>query len=155
MRPRRPTARSPRSAAEGGRPAPGRRQRAAAGDERGSGPLSTWFGFVVFLALLFVAVQLLFNLYATSVVTSVSYDAARRVAAAQGDPAAVGRAEDGARRALGEYGRRVSFEWSLDGDEVALHVRAHNPAVLLPATAGPLALSDIDRTVRVRVERFR
>ncbi len=133
----------------------GRPLRAAAGDERGSGPLSTWFGFVVFVSLLFVAVQILFNLYATSVVTSVSYDAARRVAAARGDPAAVTSAEAGARRALGHYAPQVSFEWSIDTEVVALRVRAHNPSVLLPATAGPLAFADIDRTVRVRVERFR
>jgi len=117
--------------------------------------LSAWFGFVVFLALLFVAVQILFNLYATSVVTSVSYDAARRVAAARGDPAAVPSAEAGARRALGRYSPQVSFDWSVDADMVVLRVRAHNPSVLLPATAGPLAFADIDRTVRVRVERFR
>ncbi len=117
--------------------------------------MSAWFGFVVFLSLLFVAVQILFNLYATSVVTSVSYDAARRVAAAQGDPAAVPTAEAGARRALGRYAPRVSFEWSIDADVVVLRVRADNPSVLLPATAGPLAFAGIDRTVRVRVERFR
>jgi len=137
-------------------PAPsGRPPRAAAGDERGSGPLSAWFGFVVFLSLLFVAVQILFNLYTTSVVTSVSYDAARRVAAARGDPAVVSSAEAGARDALGHYAPQVSFEWSIDADVVALRVRAHNPSVLLPATSGPLAFADIDRTVRVRVERFR
>jgi hypothetical protein len=126
-----------------------------AGDERGSGPLSAWFGFVVFLALLFVAVQILFNLYATSVVTSVSYDAARRVAAAHGDPAAVPAAESGARAALGRYSPQVRFDWSVDADMVVLRVRAHNPSVLMPATAGPLAFADIDRTVRVRVEGFR
>jgi len=125
------------------------------GDERGSGPLSTWFGLVVFLALLFVAVQILFNLYATSVVTSVSYDAARRVAASQGDPAVVAAAEAEARRALGRYAPQVSFEWSTDGDLVALRVRAHTPTAVVPATAGRFAFADIDRTIRVRVERFR
>jgi len=135
---------------------PGRSaDRTRAVDERGSGPLSAWFGLVVFLSLLFVAVQLLFNLYATSVVTSVSYDAARRVAAARGDPAAVTTAEARAREALGKYAPKVSFEWSIEADAVALRVRAENPSVLLPATAGPLAFGDIDRTVRVRVERFR
>jgi hypothetical protein len=89
------------------------------------------------------------------VVTSVSYDAARRVAAAQGDPAAVGPAEAGARRSLGRYGARVSFEWDVDGDVVAVRVRAHNPNFLLPVVAGPVAFGDLDRTVRVRVERFR
>ncbi|MFN2606749.1 MAG: hypothetical protein ABR511_02450 [Acidimicrobiales bacterium] len=124
-------------------------------DERGSGPLSTWFGFVVFLTLLLFAVQILFNLYAASVVTSVSYDAARRVAAAAGDPAGIAPAEADARRSLGSYASRVTFEWSVNADAVVLRVRAHNPSLVLPATAGPLAFADLDRTVRVRVEQFR
>lgn len=125
-------------------------------DERGSGPITAWFGFVVFLSLLLFAVQVLYNLYATSVVTSVAFDAARRVAAAEaGVTAAMGPAETTARQALGGYGDRVSFEWSLDGDVVALRVQGQNPNFLLPAQAGPLAFGDIDRTVRVRVEQFR
>ncbi|HEX2042038.1 MAG TPA: hypothetical protein VHF24_05305 [Acidimicrobiales bacterium] len=144
LRPRR-TTRSPRSVSRSAR------------DERGGGPLSAWFGFVVFLALLLLAVQVLYNLYATSVVTSVAFDAARRVAAAEGGPGAVGPAvaEAEARQALGRYGERVTFEWAVDGDVVALRVRAENPSFLLPAQAGPVAFGDIDRTVRVRVERFR
>jgi hypothetical protein len=141
-RPRR-TTRSPRSGSRSVR------------DERGGGPLSAWFGFVVFLGLLLFAVQVLYNLYATSVVTSVAFDAARRVAAAEGGPGAVGSAEAEARQALGRYGDRVTFEWAVDGDVVALRVRAENPSFLLPAQAGPVAFGDIDRTVRVRVERFR
>ncbi|HEX2272487.1 MAG TPA: hypothetical protein VHG90_01265 [Acidimicrobiales bacterium] len=103
------------------------------------------------------AVQVLYNLYAASVVTSVAFDAARRVAAADGGAGPVGlaEAEAEARQALGRYGERVSFEWAVDGDVVALRVRAENPSFLLPAQAGPVAFGDIDRTVRVRVERFR
>ena len=139
MPPARPTPRSPRSGAE----------------ERGGGPLSAWFGLVVFLTLLLFAVQVLYNLYAASVVTSITYDAARRVAGAEGDPGAIGAAEGQARGALGSYAARVTFDWALDGDVVAVRVRARNPSFLLPAHAGPLAFGDLDRTVRVRVERFR
>jgi hypothetical protein len=125
-------------------------------DERGGGPLSAWFGFIVFLALLLFAVQVLLNLYATSVVTSVAYDAARKVAGARGGARAEAQAEADARRALGRYSDRVSFEWAPDdGETVVLRVRARNPSVLLPSLAGPMAFGDIDRTVRVRVERFR
>jgi hypothetical protein len=141
-RPRR-TTRSPRSGSRSGR------------DERGGGPISAWFGFVVFLGLLLFAVQVLYNLYATSIVTSVAFDAARRVAAVEGGTGAVGAAEAEARQALGRYGERVSFEWAVDGEVVALWVRATNPCFLLPAHAAPVAFGDIDRTVRVRVERFR
>lgn len=124
-------------------------------DERGGGPLSAWFGFVVFLVLLLFAVQVLFNLYATSVVTSVAYDAARRVAGQHGGPGSEAQAEGEARRALGRYADRVSFEWDSTGDVVALRVRATSPSLLFPAMSGPLAFGDIDRTVRVRAERFR
>jgi len=41
-------------------------------DERGGGPISMWIGFSVFLVMLLFAVQVLFNLYATSVVTAAS-----------------------------------------------------------------------------------
>ena len=141
MRPARRTPRSPRSAADR--------------DERGSGVLSAWFGLVVFFALLLFAVQVLYNLYATSVVTSVSYDAARRVAAARGDPGAVTDGEAKARDVLGAYADRVTFTWTVDGEQVVLRVRAHNPSFLLPAVAGPVVFGDVDRTVRIRVERFR
>ncbi len=124
-------------------------------DEEGGGPLSTWFGFVVFLGLLLFAVQVLFNLHATSVVTAVAYDAARQVAGAEGGPAAIGPAEASARQTLGRYGDRVTFEWATDDEVVVLRVRARNPSFLLPAVAGPVSFGEIDRTIRVRVERFR
>lgn len=123
--------------------------------ERGSGPISTVAGVTVFLALLFVAVQLLTNLYATSVVTAVAFDAARVVAGAEagGQPEAAARAEADARRLLGRYSDRVSFDWQVDGDVVALRVRAYNPRLVLPALPGALGFDDVDRTVRVRLEQ--
>lgn len=132
--------------------------RRYAPDERGGGPISIWFGFSVFLVLLLFATQLLFNLYAASVVTAVSYDAARRVAA--DDVGGLGTtqadAESDARRSLGRYAGRVTFDWSgSTGDEVVLRVEARNPNVLLPVIAGRAAFDHLDRTVRVRVERFR
>jgi hypothetical protein len=124
-------------------------------DERGGGPISMWIGFSVFLVMLLFAVQVLFNLYATSVVTAVSYDAARRVAGGDGGPAFIAAAESQARAELGRYGTRVTFDWSAtDADEVVLHVHASNPHVLLPVLAGPAALDQLDRTIRVRVEHF-
>ncbi|MDQ6927339.1 MAG: hypothetical protein M3159_01595 [Actinomycetota bacterium] len=100
--------------------------------------------------------QVLFNLYATSVVTSVAYDAARKVAGEHGGLALEPQAEAEARRLLGRYGDRVSFSWGAsDADVIVLRVQATSPSVLFPALAGPLAFGDIDRTVRVKVERFR
>ena len=125
-------------------------------DERGGGPISIWIGFSVFLVMLLFAVQVLFNLYAASVVTAVSYDAARRVAGSDGGPAYMAEAEEQARRSLGRYASRVTFDWSASSaEEVVLRVRSDNPSVLLPVLAGPAALDRLDRTIRVRVERFR
>lgn len=112
----------------------------------------------MFLALLLVAVQLLFNLYATSVVGAAGYDAARVVAgaAARDDPTAELRAEARARQTLGRYGERVQFDWSgSDDDTVVLRLRAANPGLAARRWAGSLGFDTIDRTVRLRVERLR
>ena len=125
-------------------------------DERGGGPISIWIGFSLFLVMLLFAVQVLFNLYAASVVTAVSYDAARRVAGREGGTTYIAEAEDQARQALGRYSSQVDFDWSATtADEVVLRVQAENPSVLLPVAAGPAAFQRLDRTIRIRVERFR
>ncbi len=99
--------------------------------------------------------QALLNLYATSVVTSVAYDAARQVAGSDGGPAAVAAAEEQARRLLGRFGERVTFDWGRStGDDVVLRVQGRVPSVLM-RSGGVLAFGDIDRTVRLRVEQFR
>ena len=124
-------------------------------DERGGGLVQLWAGFLVFLVMLLFAVQVLFNLYAASVVTAVSYDAARRVAGSDGGPGFVADAEEQARQALGRYAGRVTFDWSASSpEEVVLRVQSDNPSVLLPVAAGPLAFDRLDRTIRIRVERF-
>lgn len=125
-------------------------------DERGGGPISIWIGFSVFLGMLLFAVQVLFNLYAASVVTAVSYDAARRVASSEGSTSYRVEAEAQARQSLGRYGDRVVFDWSgSSAEEVVLRVHAENPSFLLPMMAGPVAFDELDRTIRIRVERFR
>ncbi len=125
-------------------------------DERGGGLIQLWVGFFVFLVMLLFAVQVLFNRYAASGVTAVSYDAARRVAGSDGGPGTMDQAEVDARQALGRYADRVEFDWSATGpEEVVLRVQTDNPSMLLPALAGPVAFDRLDRTIRVRVERFR
>lgn len=124
--------------------------------ERGSGIISTWIGFVVFLGTLLFAVQVLLNLYATSVVNAVAYDAAREVAQADGSPAARTGAENRAKTLLGKWGEQATFDWSgSTADDVVLRVRGSVPGVLLPALQRPTPFSAIDRTVRLRVERWR
>src|SRR4051794_37853132 len=138
------------------------RDRAAPAPEAGTGLVSSIAGVVVFLAFLFFAVQLLYNLYATSVVTATAYDAARDVASRDvdhTDPASVRAAEHRAERELrgrlGRYAERVRMDWSAsDGSTVRLHVVAVNPDLLFHS-AGLLGFDEINRTVTVRVEDVR
>lgn len=119
--------------------------------ERGSGLISTSFGLVFFLVFLLFAVQLLVNLYATSVVTSVTYDAARRVAVL-GHPPSQAEQEavvDRARTQLGSYGQNALFDFdTTDPAVIKLRVRVANPRVINQY----VGLDQIDRTVVVRVE---
>ena len=128
-------------------------------EERGAGLVSTTAGVTVFLVLLLLATQVLYNLYATSVVTAAAYDAARVVAgaAARGDSVEAERqGKAHFRQLLGRYGtdyvETLDFSESTD-DVVVLHVRSRNPSLLL-GRAGRTAFGVIDRRVRVRVERF-
>jgi hypothetical protein len=137
-----------------------RRIEPRARGDRGAGVFGTTFGLMMFLGFLFFAVQLLFNLYATSVVTSAAHDAARQVATLGHPPTSsdLDAAEARARDLLGGYGwpDRVTFDWhGSDVDVVRLHVRANNPRFLPSALDQALAFDTIDRTVEVRVERLR
>jgi Flp pilus assembly protein TadG len=139
------TARSPRSASR------------HSIDEAGTGLVSTAAGLLVFLVLLLLAVQVTYDLYATSAVTAAAYDAARIVAGADRveTTGATGDAEAGARRALGDYGSRAAFTWTVTADAVRLRVVARNPGFLPVSLRQPLGLDEVDRTVQVRVERLR
>jgi hypothetical protein len=127
--------------------------------DRGAGLLSTSFGILFFVGFLFFAVQLLFNLYSTSVVTSAAYDAARSVATSRSQPVTqqqLDAAIDHARSLLGRYQDRATFEWDLTNpDVVRLHVHAVNPRLLAPPLDQLVGFDVIDRTVVVRVERVR
>jgi hypothetical protein len=106
------------------------------------------------VVLLLFAVQVLFNLYATSAVTAAAFDGARLAAGAGGDRAA---AEAHVHEVLGGYADRPGFEltWGEDpaGDDVVLTVRAENPGFLPRAVRAPIGFDTIERTVRVRIER--
>jgi hypothetical protein len=55
---------------------------------------------------------------------------------------------------LGEFGDRVSFDWSAStADTVRLRVRATNPRLTFAGLGHRLGFDEIDRTVSIRVER--
>lgn len=136
------------------------RERVAA-TERGATMIGTSAGFLVFLLLMFAAVQILFNLYATSMVTSAAHEAALAVAgfdAAADRCAAVAGAEARFVQQLGDYGRAGHAElvWTCaDPDVVTVQVVAQHPTLLPPRLAGLIDLGRLDRTIVVRVEDFR
>ena len=127
--------------------------------DRGAGLLSTTFGLLFFLGFLFFAVQLLFNLYATSVVTSTTYDVAREVATTGHLPtdADCAAAESRGYERLGRYATRVQFDCDVtsDPDVVVVRVHAVNPRFLGPAIDTFVGFDVIDRTAVVQVERFK
>ena len=124
--------------------------------EAGVGLLSSIVGVTVFVVLLLFAVQLALNLYATSAVTAVAYDAARQVAGSDGGAAATGRAEAHAREVLGRFehdGGTLDFRWDTSRpDAVALEVVAERPSLLANVR---FPFQRVDRTVTVRWERPR
>jgi hypothetical protein len=131
-------------------------------EDEGAGLIGTIAGFTVFLTFLFFAVNLLFGLYATSVVTTTANEGARAVAGGgvdADDPgstlAARRQAEASMRAALGGYGNEAVFDWSgSDAGQVRLRVRAPLPDLLfgIAERVGP---DQVDRTVTVRIERPR
>jgi hypothetical protein len=130
--------------------------RRNAGDA-GSGLVGTIGGFTAFLAFLLFAVQLLTNLYATSVVTSAAHDGARRAAEHGGalEPAVRLEAERHVRDLLGDYGAGARFDWSgTTPDVVRLRVEIDNPSFLLRSLPADLPFQEVDRTVVVRVEQL-
>jgi hypothetical protein len=125
--------------------------------EHGFGLIGSVAGVAAFLLFLLLAVQVTYDLYATSAVTSAAYDAVRIVAGADAleQTDARGEAESSARRVLGRYGERVAFSWADDADHITLHVRSTNPGFVPAALRRPLGIDVVDRTVRARVERMR
>ena len=121
-------------------------------DESGAGLIGSIVGVTVFLTLLLFAVQLALNLFATSAVSAVAWDAAREVA----HHGETDRAEQRARSILDRYeeqGGRLSFDWDVSRDDVVvLHVVAEREPLLANIR---FPFQRIERTVTVRWERFR
>lgn len=128
---------------------------------RGSGLLGALAALLVFLLLLFAAVQVLFSLHADSMVTSAGFEAARVVAGfdrASERCRAVPAGEQRFREALGRFGAAssVRLDWTCDDPgEVRLAVAAEYPTVLPPFLRGLTGLGRLDRTIAVRVEARR
>lgn len=125
------------------------------GDERGAGLLGSVLGVAIAAAMLGFSVNLLLGLWVRSTVDAVAYDAARAIATAPPtvDPGTAARTSvERARTLLGAHGEGVTFEVSMDDENVTLRVRS--PGVgLMPALidGGPM-VGSLDRRIVVRRE---
>jgi hypothetical protein len=115
--------------------------------------VGTMIGATIFLVMMLFAAQFLVRLYATSVVTSATYQAAQAVAVTGGQPSAIASAESQARARMGSLGgTHARFIWrEVDAQQVVLEVIDMSPSF----TPLPSSYRRIDRTVIVRSERFR
>ena len=114
--------------------------------ERGAGLLSMVVGVLMFFVLLTFTVQVMFNLYTTSVVTGLALDAARDVAEQDGLTPAEAEAEfaavvDGA----------VRFDITVVGDTVGADLEWQTKQ-LFPAFSDARSFGVLNRTFEVRVE---
>jgi hypothetical protein len=132
------------------------RRTSTTSGESGAGLLSSIVGVTVFLVLLLFAVQLALNLYATSAITTVAFDAAREVAGSDGGVDSTERAEARARSLLGRFesgGGELDFRWDTSRpDAVVLEVIAERPPMLANVR---FPFQRIERTAFVRWERAR
>ena len=129
--------------------------------ECGAGLIGTSAALLVFLLMMLAAVQILFNLYATSLVTAAAYDAARQVAsidAASDRCAAVPAAEAAFVLSLGDYGSagHARLQWTCNHPHtVTVRVIAKHPSVLPRRLLGLASLGNLDRTIEIRSEAKR
>ena len=129
--------------------------------QRGAGLLSTSAGLLVFMLLMLAAVQILFNLHATSMVTAAAHDAARKVAgldSAADRCGAVAGAEAAFLRSLGDYGSagHATLHWTCNNPHVVrVRVVAQHPTVLPGRLAALTSLGSLDRTIEIRTESRR
>ena len=127
--------------------------------------IGTSIGVLVFLLFLFIAVQVLFGLYATSTLRATVTDAATRAASRGGaSPGELERIMGEAEASLGDIGRRPTTVIELelvdeDGDGAADVVVGRARAVpprFAPGAIGPLVGGEqVTAGARVRIERPR
>jgi len=97
-------------------------------------------------------VHLLIGLHLTSVVTAVTWDAARLAAGEQGDRV---QAQAHAEQLLDGYTEDLRLVWGpADQGSVTLTVTATNPNLLWPGLMEEVGVEQIERTVTVRAEDF-
>lgn len=106
------------------------------------------FGVTIFLAFVLLASQTLLHLYASTLVGSTAFDAAKRAAAEDGGGCEA--VEPRVRSGLGRHADDAAVRCRDDGDHLAVEIVTSSPAHLFDQLGGR-----IERTSVVRVERSR
>ncbi len=132
--------------------------RGRAGDQDGSSSVTSVFGVMILLGFLFLATQVLVHLWATSTVTAVAFDEARRVSAATADGTVSGgcdeHVESRVRSRLGSWGQSASVQCTADlerPEAITVRVTGPTPARSL-AGFGFTPVGDIDRSATFLTE---
>lgn len=135
--------------------------------DEGSSPITAVFGVTIFLAFLLLAAQVIIHLYATSTVTAVAFDEARRASAY---PPSCAGVEARVRDRLGTFGATAAVTCTepailaasasdqLSGycagtfDSFQLEVRVSGPSPSRTLTImGPTAVDRIDRSASATI----
>ena len=103
-----------------------------------------------FLIFLLFAVQVLWSLYATTVVTSAAYDAGR-LAARTGDATA---GEARFESTIGSYDAEVTIIVPVGEGTVSVVITGENPSMLPDRFARVMPFGTIERTIEIRNEVF-
>lgn len=121
-------------------------------NEKGTGVIGTAFGASAFLAFLLLATHTLLSLYASSVISSTAWDAARSIAQT-GDPIVEESSKTQARQRLHGF-KNVSITVNESADDVAVRVQADRPMFLPQSMANASGLGRIDKTIHARNETW-
>lgn len=114
--------------------------------ERGAGVFAMSIGMLFFFLLLLFAVQILYNLYATTLVSSFAVEAARDVAELDGPTPAA---------AIADFSNNVGPDGSLTIVEAGGEVRAtvtYTSSTVFPAVFNAQPFGVLNRTFVVRME---
>ena len=103
-----------------------------------------------FLIFLLFAVQVLWSLYATTVVTSAAYDAGRLAASAGDATAGEARFES----TIGSYDAEVTIIVPVGEGTVSVVITGENPSMLPDRFARVMPFGTIERTIEIRNEVF-
>lgn len=116
------------------------------------GLLASAWSVLAFFMFMMLAVQIGVNLYATSTVSAVGYDAARRAASGGGTRQAVSSADAWLRARLGPSLTVHDIRWSTAGGVVRLDIDAQPPSLMVD-TESSLGSRRIRRSFEVRTEQ--